>query len=216
MDFGLFSVIVPNDFRYKKIDGIDSFVGDIENGKSRFFFDYGMYSPSPPMDRKTFIQDSRESIDFYSLQTFFNQIDLKPYEDENGGVNPREITKKITNLTLHEMTEGLVIHRSSQKDCEYYYTFDFESVEYQIPFCIPKEKLEQFEFFELEVDTISNYKRTIAIWTNKNKPNVSSVNFEPINSDLNMNQLSIGIESDGGIDENELRTIFKSVALKNN
>ena len=42
IDFELFSIILPKEFKYKKVNGIDSFVGKIENTTSTFFFDYGL------------------------------------------------------------------------------------------------------------------------------------------------------------------------------
>ena len=52
IDFDLFCIILPNDFKYKKVDGIDSFVGEIKNGKSKFIFDYGWYSYSLTEENK--------------------------------------------------------------------------------------------------------------------------------------------------------------------
>lgn len=133
IDFDLFSIILPTDFKYKRIDGIDSFVGEIKNGKSKFIFDYGWYSPKPPLDEKTYIEESRKGMDFETTQKFFNQIDLKPYEDANGGVNPREIIKKIKNLTLHKMTDSIAFHNNFKNNCEYYYTFEYEEAEFKVP-----------------------------------------------------------------------------------
>jgi len=213
IDFDLFSIILPTDFKYNKIDGIDSFVGEIKNGKSTFIFDYGWYSPSPPMDKESFIKESRKSMDFETLQKFLNQIDLKPYENENGGVNPREITEKIKNLKLHKMSNSISIKNNFKGNCEFYYSLEFEEKEYKVPFCIPEEEQNKFNYYELNIDTIGNYKRTIVLWTDKESPNISSVNFEPINSDLK-NELSIGIKSDMGFDKYELKKIFETVILK--
>ena len=213
IDFGLFSIILPADFKYKKIEGIDSFVGEIKNGKSNFFFDYGWYSPKPPLDEKSYVEESRKGMDFETTQKFFNKIDLKPYEDENGGVNPREIIKKIENLTLNKMTDSIATQNGFENDCEYYYTFKYKEVEFKIPFCVPKEEREKFKNYELTIDTIGNYKRTIALWKDKVNPNISSVHFEPI-FDNSKNELSIGIKSDMEFDKNELMKIFKTVELK--
>ena len=213
IDFDVFSIILPKDFKYKKIDGIDSFVGEIKNRKSTFFFDYGWYSPKPPLDERSYIEESRKGMDFETTQKFFNKIDLKPYEDENGGVNPREIIKKVKNLTLHKMTDSIAIQNGFKNNYEYYYSFEYEKVEFKIPFCIPNQERKQFENYELTVDTIGNYKRTIAMWIDKQNPNVSSVNFEPIYGDSE-NELSIGIKSDMEFDKNELKKIFKTVKLK--
>jgi hypothetical protein len=213
IDFELFSIILPTEFKYEKIDGIDSFVGEIKNGKSTFFFDYGWYSPKPPLDEKSYIEESRKGMDFETTQKFFNKIDLKPYEDENGGVNPREIIKKVENLTLHKMTDNIANQNSFKNNCEYYYTFEYEKVEFKIPFCVPDEERKQFENYELTIDTIGNYKRTIALWNDKQNPNISSVNFEPVYGD-SKNELSIGIKSDMEFDKSELKKIFKTVEIK--
>ena len=213
IDFDLFSIILPTEFKYKKIDGIDSFVGEIKNGKATFFFDYGWYSPKPPFDEKKYIEESRKGMDFETTQKFFNKIDLKPYEDENGSVNPKEIIKKVKNLTLHKMTDSMAILNSFKTNCEYYYSFEYEKVEFNIPFCVPKEEREKFENYELIIDTIGNYKRTIALWKDKINHNISSVHFEPIFGN-SKNELSIGIKSDMAFEKNELIRIFKSVELK--
>jgi hypothetical protein len=214
IDFDLFSIVLPKDFEYKKVDGIDSFVGEIKNGESKFIFDYGWYSPSPPMDKESFIEESRKSMDFETIQKFLNQIDLKPYENEKGGINPRKITKKIKNLTLHKMSDNLIFDKGSGSKCEYYYSLEFEEKEYYVSFCIPNEKEKQFKNYELKTDTIGEYNRTIALWTDKENPNISSVNFEPINRELNNNELSIGIKSNMEFDKNELKAIFESVVMK--
>ena len=212
--FDLFSIILPTDFKYKKVDGIDSFVGEIKNGKSKFIFDYGWYSPSPPKNKASFIEESRKSMDFETLQKFLNQIDLKKYQNEKGEINPGVITEKIKNLTLHKMSDNLIFDKGPESKCEFYYSLEFEGKEYYVSFCIPEEKEEQFKFYELKIDTIGAYKRTIAIWTDEKNPNISSINFEPIDKELNSNELSIGIQSNMEFDSDELKAIFESVALK--
>lgn len=210
----MFSIILPTDFKYKQVDGIDSFVGEIKNGKSTFIFDYGLYSPSPPIDKKSFIEESRKNMDFETTQKLFNQINLKPYENENGGINPQEITKKIKNLTLHKMSDNLILNKGPKSKCEFYYSLEFDKKKYYVSFCIPLEKEKQFKNYELKIDTISGYKRTIALWTDKESSNISSVNFESINKELNSNKLSIGIKSNMEFNKNQLKAIFESVSLK--
>jgi len=212
--FDLFSIILPTDFKYKKVDGIDSFVGEIKSGESKFIFDYGWYSPSPPMDKKSYIEEIRKGMNFETTQKFFNKIDLKPYEDKNGSVNPREIVKKIRNLTLHKMTDSIATQNDFKSNCEYYYTFEYDKAEFKIPFCIPNEERKQFENYELTIDTIGNYIRTIALWNDQHNPNISSVNFEPINKETDSNELFIGIKSNMEFDKSELKQIFKTVELK--
>ena len=204
---------MPSDFKYNKVEGIDSFVGEIENGKSIFFFDYGRYSPSPPMDKNSYIEESRESMDFETTLKFFDQIDLKPYENSKGEINPLEIEKKIKNLSLHKLSDSKATENNFKGNCEFCYSLEFEGKEYNVPFCIPKKELEQFTYYQINIDTIGSYKRTIAIWTDKENPNISSVNFEPIYGNLN-NKLSIGFKSNDEFDTNELREIFKKVKIK--
>jgi PBP1b-binding outer membrane lipoprotein LpoB len=213
IDFDVFSIILPTDFRYKKVDGIDSFVGEIKNGNTIFSFDYGWYSPSPPMDKKSYIEKSRKSMDFETTQKFFDQVNVKPYENVKGEINVRQMVEKIKNLSLHNMSDSIATHNNFKGNCEFYYSLEFEGKEYKVPYGIPKEKLKQFECYQVNIDTIGSYKRTIALWTDKENPNISSVNFEPIYGNLN-NKLSIGIKSDNEFDVNELQEIFKKVIIK--
>jgi hypothetical protein len=214
IDFDLFSIILPTDFKYKKVDGIDSFVGEIKNGKSKFIFDYGWYSPSPPKNKKSFIEDSQKSMDFETIQKFLNQIDLKKYQNEKGEINPGEITGKIKNLTLHKMSDNLIFDKGPESKCEFYYSLEFEGKEHYVSFCIQKDKENQFQNYELKTDTIGDYKRTIALWTDIENPNISSVNFEPINKETDSNELSIGIKSNMEFNKDELIAIFESIKLK--
>lgn len=152
-------------------------------------------------------------MNFETTQKFFNKIDLKPYENENEAINPNEIIKKVKNLTLHIMTDSIATENGFENNCDYYYTLEYKGVEYKIPFCVPDEELKKFENYELTIDTIGNYKRTIALWKNKESPNISSVHFEPI-LDSSENELSIGIKSNMEFDKNELIKIFRTVELK--
>ena len=217
IDFGKFSIITPTGFKYKKVNGIDSYVGKIRNWKfTTFNFDYGWYSPKPPMTKKQFIEDNSKYLDFESTLSFFNLIDLKPYEDEKGGVNPTKITKKIKNIVLNKMNDSVILSKGKNKDCEYYYTFDFEKKEYKIPFCIPQENLDNFKYYDIKVDTINNYQRTISIWKNEKTENYSSVNLIPINSDPNKMELWIGINTNGKMKVEKIREILETAELKNN
>lgn len=216
IDFGKFSIIIPTDFKYKKVNGIDSYVGEIRNGKSTFFFDYGWYSPKAPMTKKQFIDDNRKHLDFESTQVFFNLIDLKPYQNEKGAINPRDITKKIKNVVLRKTNDSVILDKGQDKKCEYYYTFDFEKKKYKIPFCIPQENLDNFKYYDIKIDTINNYQRTLSIWKNESSEKYSSVNLIPINSDSNKMELSIGINTNGKMKTKKIGEILKTVELRNN
>lgn len=217
IDFGIFSIITPIEFKYKKVRGIDSFVGEIKNDKSTiFYFDYGWYSPKPPLTKKQFLELNKESLDFECTLLFFNLIDLKPYEEENGGVNPLNITKKIKEIVLNKMNDSVVLSTGQNKNCEYYYSFEFEKKEYKIPFCIPQENLDSFEFYDIKIDTINNYQRTLSIWTNKEIEKYSSINLIPINSDSNKMELTIGIKTDGKMKIEKIREILNTVKIEKN
>jgi len=213
IDFKLFSIVLPKNFKYEKIDGIDSFVGKIRDDKSIFLFDYGRYSPKPPMNKENYIKESRKSMDLETTKKFFNLINLNEYQNEKGEINSREIIKKIKNLTLHKITDNIAVQNNFKGNCEFYYSFNYEEKEYKVPFCIPEEMTNKFKYYEFDVDTIQNYKRTIALWTAKENPNISSVNFEPINRD-SKNELSIGIKSDMGLKKSELKKMFETVKVK--
>ncbi|KAB1153372.1 hypothetical protein F7018_17040 [Tenacibaculum aiptasiae] len=214
IDFELFSIILPKEFKYKKIDGIDSFVGKIENGTSSFLFDYGRYSPRSPKDKASFIKESQKSMDFMTLQKFLNKINMKPYEDEKGNVNLDEITKKIKNLKLHENNKTVVFQNDKENNCEFYYSLEFEGKEYFVAFCIPEENKKEFKYYKLYIDTIGNYKRTIALWTDKETVSTSSVNFESLNEKKTNGELFIGIRSNTEFNKEELKAIFETVVMR--
>jgi hypothetical protein len=217
IDFGKFSIITPTEFKYKKVSGIDSYVGKIRNWKfTTFHFDYGFYSPSPPITKEQFIKEKEEYIDFQSALLFFNLIDLEPYENEKGDFNPNRITEKIKNITLKEMNEKVILSKSQNKKCVYYYTFDFEEKKYKIPFCIPQKDLDNFKYYEIQIDTIKNYQRTLSIWKNEKTENYSSVNLIPINPEPYKMELWIGINTNGEMEIETIRKILKTVELKNN
>lgn len=214
IDFKFFNILLPREFKYQKVKGIDSFVGKIENTTSTFFFDYGLYSPSPPKDKMSFIKESQKSMDFMTLQKFLNKIKMKPYEDEKGSVNLGEITKSIKNLKLHENNGTVVFENNNENKCEFYYSLEFEGKEYLVPFCIPEENKKEFKYYELHIDTIGKYKRTIALWTDKETTNVSSVNFEPLDKQSTSYKLFIGIKSNLEFNKDELKAIFETVVMK--
>jgi hypothetical protein len=168
------------------------------------------------MTKEQFLNDNKEYLDFESTLLFFNLIDLKPYENEEGGVNPTKITKKIKNIVLNKMNDSVILSNGQNKNCEYYYTFDYEKKEYKIPFCIPQENLDNFKYYEIEIDTINNYQRTLSIWKNEEKENYSNVNLIPINSEPYKMELWIGINTNGEMKIEKIREILKTVELKNN
>lgn len=201
-----FSIILPKDFKYKKIKGIDSFVGEFSNGKSKFLFDYGFFSSSPPIDKTSFLEENKKNLDISSLFKLMNQIDLYQFENEKGEINLSEIRKLVKNLELHQTT-------NNKFDCEYYYTLEFEDKEYEVPLCISEELEYQFDNYKWEIDTIGSYKRTISLWTDKTTSNISSLHFEPITKELN-NSLTIEIDSNSQFNPEELNEIYKSIEMK--
>ncbi|OUR91199.1 hypothetical protein A9Q87_10975 [Flavobacteriales bacterium 34_180_T64] len=168
------------------------------------------------MTRKQFIDDNRKHLGFESTQLFFNLIDIKPYQNEKGAINPRDITKKIKNVVLNKMNDSIILSKAQDKICEYYYTFDFEKKEYKIPFYIPQENLDNFKYYEIKIDTINNYQRTLSIWKNESMENYSSVNLIPINSNSNKMELWIGVNTNGKMKIEKISEILESVELKYN
>ena len=168
------------------------------------------------MTKEQFIEDNKEHLDFESTLLFFNLIDLKPYEDEKGEVNPLKITKKIKNTVLNKMNDSVILSKGQNKNCEYYYTFDFEKKEYKIPFCIPQENLDNFKYYDIKIDTINNYQRTLSIWKNEQIEKYSNVNFKPLKPDQNNMELWVGINTNGEMKIEKIREILKTVEMRNN
>lgn len=215
IDLGQFSLITPADFRYKKQEGIDSYVGKITNGQYTFYFDYGWYSPKPPLTKKQFISKNSKSLDFESSQLFFNLIDLKPYKNKNGGVNPMEITKEIKNLSLNKLNDSVNLSTKPIKKPEYYYSFQFENKEYKIPFYGVEQNTDYFKYYKIKTDTIGKYQRTISIWNNSDLENYSSVNLIPL-TEISKSELWLGISSEDKMELEEIERILKSVKIKKN
>ncbi|WP_103068461.1 hypothetical protein [Aquimarina sediminis] len=216
IDFKSFSIIVPVDFKFKKQKGIDSYIGKIENDNTTFHFDYGLYSPRPPITKEQFYENNKKELDQKSTQLFLKLIDLQPYRDKDNRINPLEITKKIKNLSLKVMHDSIVLSKGQNTICEYYYSFEFENTEFKIPLPISKKESDDFEYYEIKTDTINNYQRTIAIWKNKNVENYSSVNLVPLHNDPYKKELWVGINTDKKMSTKQIREILETVTLKDN
>ncbi len=114
------------------------------------------------------------------------------------------------------MNDSIVLSHGQEKNCEYYYKIDFENKEYKLPFCIPQENLDNFNYYEINIDTIENYQRTISIWRNKSLEKLSSVHLLPLNEDELKMILWIGVNTNGNLEVEKIEEILESVRLKNN
>jgi len=197
--------------------GIDSFVGAITNGESTFSFDYGMYSPEPPLTENQFLEKNSKNIDFDGIHLLMRVIDTKPYEYEvNGKVNFREITKNIRNLKLKKRTEDVKLSVYPNKNHKYYYSLELDGRTFNIPFFAYEKHLDKIKEYQIEIDTINNHKRTVSIWNDKNIEKYSSLNLIPLNGDSNQNHLWLGIKSTDKLSTGIIREILSSVRMKNN
>lgn len=217
IDLGSFSIRVPSDFEYKKVKGIDSFVGRITNGESTFSFDYGMYSPEPPLTENQFLEMNSKNMDFDGIHLLMRVIDTKLYEYEaNGKVNVREITKNIRNLKLKKRTDDVQLSVYPNKKPKYYYSLELDNKTFNIPFFAYEKHLDDIKEYEIKIDTINNYKRTVSIWKDKSIEKYSSLNLIPLNRDSYNNHLWIGINSNTKLSKETIERIFNSVEIKNN
>jgi hypothetical protein len=71
------------------------------------------------MTKEQFLNENKEYLDFESTLLFFNLIDLRPYENEEGGVNPTKINKKIKNIVLNKMNNSVILSNGQNKNCEH-------------------------------------------------------------------------------------------------
>ena len=94
----MFEILVPDDFTYVKQQGIDSYVGEITNGRVSISFDYGWYTnPGPKTILDGWLRDR------YRLPEFiFNDIVLK----KSGEVFTRDNIQSI-QLTKIETIDSL-------------------------------------------------------------------------------------------------------------
>lgn len=205
-------MVLPKDFTFRQFEGINALVGEIKNGTSTFFFECGPYAPSPSIADPAVEVTRRPHLDFRSLQQFLNQIDLKPYRNKNGELQPSEILTKIKSVNLHKPSDSMAMHKSAESTGNYYYSLQFDNKDYLVPYS--RAEVKNTQDFELDIDTIGNYIRTISIWKAKGSPNISSVEFAPIDNTANSIELSIGIKSNTEFDPAELKTIFQRVVIK--
>lgn len=210
MDFGAFSIVTPNNLKYKSVEGIDSFVGEILNDETEIIFDYGWYSPSCPQAEKDFISESNEKLNFNSQILFFKIMDTTGLDIDNN-FNPIEIVKRISNLSLQKVTDSTKLSIEIDKKVKYYYKFEYGKKEYSIPFPIDEKKLASFKAYKIKKDTLQNYIRTIAI-SNEDEYK-AQVCFVPINDTSNKDKLSLYVRKKGNLTNQQIEEMFKSIKL---
>lgn len=71
IDLGSFELEAPKAYKYKRIQGIDSYVGQISNGKTTFEFDYGWYSNNKPLTPKEIFEDTKTVLYWDELAAAF-------------------------------------------------------------------------------------------------------------------------------------------------
>ncbi|WP_420573223.1 hypothetical protein [Kordia sp.] len=214
IDLGHFSITVPNDFEYKKLRGIDSFVGKITNGEATFTFDYGWYSPKPPLTEQQYLEENSKRLGFDAFNSLVSIIDLTPYEDEKGSINPSDISKKIKNVKLNKTTTDTKFSNSKNTKRTYHYTFEFDQKEYTIPFYGYEENRDKFNDYSIKTDTLNDFERTISIYKGKDTSKYHSVYFINLDKNPNSNQLWLGIPSNHKLSQDVLKVVFNSLKMK--
>ena len=58
IDLKYYELETPKKYKFKQHKGIDSFVGEISNGKTTFLFDYGWYSNGNPVTPKEYFENN--------------------------------------------------------------------------------------------------------------------------------------------------------------
>ncbi len=213
IEFNQFSIILPKDFKYEQMDGIDSFVGSLKNKKSSFIFDYGRYSQGPPLNKESFMLEKQKHVDFSSLVLFYSLTKEKFKKGTNENIDIRNILSEIENLKF-EMIEGITDSLTESRETfTCLYSFDYKDKKYTVPYHVPDEERNELENYKLIVDTIGSYQRSIALWKDETNSNISSVHFEPLDENIS-NKLFLGIRSDMEFDEYELIEIFKTIQIK--
>lgn len=215
IDIGPFSFTVPHDFEYKKLQGIDSFVGEITNGETTFSFDYGKFSPKPPMTEQEFLAKNSETLNLGSLHLLLKKIDPTPYQNDDGSVSLQEIDKRIKNLELKQNTENIKFSMYPDKEFKYYYSLKFDDKQYNFPFFGYEVHKNNIKNFTIKTDTINNYKRTISIYNKKDNTENDCVFFKDLKDDSLFSQLWFGIPSNHKLSEELLKKILNSVKMNN-
>ncbi|GAL76596.1 hypothetical protein JCM19275_1744 [Nonlabens ulvanivorans] len=221
IDLKSFTIEVPSDFKYHPYYGIDSFVGEISNGKSTFSFDYGYYGGRPTLNSEQFIQANSNKLDSQSYWLFVKLIDTEPFKNsENNKVDRSLVEFTISDLKLNPMSNDIVLDVYPKTKCDYYYSVKFKGKHYSIPFFAFEKNKKLLAKYDIKIDTVDRYVRTISLLKERNDSitKASTLHMIPIkyNSPPYPEFLKMTVISSSNLDKREIERIFKSVTMKTN
>lgn len=96
IDLGSFELEAPKDYKYKQRQGIDSYVGQISNGKTTFEFDYGWYSNNKPLTPRELFEDTKTTLYWDEILEVFGS-ELNP-DSLFFEIQEKFIVKKVTPI----------------------------------------------------------------------------------------------------------------------
>ena len=210
IDIGIFQITTPANFRYQEEQGIDSFVGKFTDGKNQFLFDYGMYSPRPPQTRADYYSELKETLPM--------EVDIRLFEIADISKVKRQEDGSYLLRDLDRLKQGFkVFGLDDVKKDSLLFLISYDSQEYRIPFKIPEDKINEFENYIIEIDTIDCCLRTLSLWKDSLTPKSSSVNLALKDSLSRRNTLWVGYipQKDSNLTFDEIEKVLRSVKLKN-
>ena len=161
IDLGSFQLEAPKQFKYKPIQGIDSFVGEIKGDGVTFFFDYGWYSSANPFTPFEYARNNKRQI--------FDDKILDALKKSG-----------VTGVTKKEVYEKLKINKVAKKNkkectnCEYLATLKFEGNLVEVPFTSTRSDLDnEGALYDIQMSEQDSTFRKI-YWTNDLSTNTTA------------------------------------------
>ncbi len=219
IDLGSFEVTTPTSYQYSPLDGIDSFVGKISNGKVTLLFDYGCYSPPGPRDRFEVLLRYKDRLDIYNTTEALQFLINLDSVSREGNINVTELQKEIKNVRLLKYVDSISLNIPGITPIEYYHEFEFRDSIYRLPFQFSEEVKANEARFAFERDTIeSNIYRKL--YYDKKESDTMQVGLYMVdagmkNESINAYCTKIGLWAKEVSDENlqEIKQIYRSITF---
>ncbi|WP_196887361.1 hypothetical protein [Aureivirga sp. CE67] len=202
INFGEFSLVTPKEYKHKKVNGIDSWVGEIRYKDSYLIFDYGMYSHSGFISKKELFKKWETELKFENLIEFRRILMEENIDKNTEAPTIKNLKENIEKLELREMNDSV----------KYYYNITYKGKEYNLPLLINEAEKQTYLYCKQKVDTVDNNIRIIKTW--KEIENPSSVELVPIDKKQFGSTLWLGMMNQGDLTDEEVMEILHSLKWK--
>ena len=201
IDLKIFELEVPKDYKFKPHKGIDSFVGEVSNGKTTFSFDYGWYSNKNPVTPKEFFEKNVTRFYFNDLiDSIKTIISIDSLDNE---IREKLIVKKVT----------------SEENGKYVADMELNGEKIQFRFFPFDPDLEsEYNKYEFYFEEDSNYYKKLYYPKSFESENKAGVYIEDLDAKrenkFGFNKLAFYTFDLSDINKQELIQILESVKMK--